>query len=108
MSWAGESAAVKIPVVHGDSNDGDSEGRHPGGVAGLPESPDNGDWESIPNPQVSDHTTPMFPPSIAFLGLVLCIVFFINYFYKNRSKPRRKKPRLKRIPNIYGVKMPGV
>ena len=51
--------------------------------------------------------TPVFP-TIAFLGMALVLVFLLNFFYKSKHKPtRRKKPRLRRTL-FFGTKVPGV
>ena len=78
------------------------------GIRDQPGS-DQSDWDVIAstNSRLSDHM-PVFP-TIAFLGMALVLVFLVNHLYKSKSKPRRKKPRLRRYQNVtYGVKVPGV
>ena len=75
-----------------------------GGMAGAA-----ADWDVISNTnsRLSDHT-PVFP-TIAFLGMALVLVFIINHLYKSKAKPRRKKPRLRKMQNVvYGIRVPGV
>lgn len=81
-------------------------GGAPGAVPGDPDA--NNDWDVISstNSRLSDHT-PVFP-TIAFLGMAFVLVFLLNIVYKNKNKPRRKKPRLRKIAPTFGVKMPGV
>ncbi|XP_062580342.1 membrane-bound transcription factor site-1 protease-like [Saccostrea cucullata] len=48
-------------------------------------------------------------PVLAFIGTGLVLLFLLNQYYRGRSKPRRKKPRLKKFPTmLYGTKGPSV
>lgn len=48
-------------------------------------------------------------PALAFLGTALVILFMLNQYYKGRSKPKRKRPRMKKFHNLmYGYKVPSV
>lgn len=48
-------------------------------------------------------------PALAFLGTALVVLFLLNHWYKGRTKPRRKRPRLKKLQHlIYGTKVPSV
>ena len=38
-----------------------------------------------------------FFPIVAFLGMALVLVFLVNHMYRSKQKPRRKKPRLRRL-----------
>lgn len=46
-------------------------------------------------------------PVLVFLSTVLVIGFLCNHFYKLKSKPKRRRPRIRRFPHVYG-KGPGV
>ena len=48
-------------------------------------------------------------PVLAFIGTGLVLLFLLNQYYRGRSKPRRKRPRLKRIHTLlYGTNGPSV
>lgn len=48
-------------------------------------------------------------PVLAFIGTGLVLLFLLNQYYRGRSKPRRKRPRLKKIHTLlYGTKGPSV
>ncbi|KAK3086362.1 hypothetical protein FSP39_017399 [Pinctada imbricata] len=50
-----------------------------------------------------------FFPVLAFLATGLVLLFILNQYYRTRSKPKRKRPRLKKLHQIiYGNKIPGV
>ena len=48
-------------------------------------------------------------PALAFLGTALVVLFLLNQYYKGKSKPRRKRPRInKKFHTMYGYKVPSV
>jgi hypothetical protein len=48
-------------------------------------------------------------PALAFLATALVVLFLLNQYYKGRSKPKRKRPRMKKFHNLmYGYKVPSV
>lgn len=48
-------------------------------------------------------------PALAFLGTALVVLFMLNQYYKGRSKPKRKRPRMKKFHSlVYGTKVPSV
>uniref|UniRef100_A0A8W8JSW4 Membrane-bound transcription factor site-1 protease n=1 Tax=Magallana gigas TaxID=29159 RepID=A0A8W8JSW4_MAGGI len=48
-------------------------------------------------------------PVLAFIATGLVLLFLLNQYYRGRSKPRRKRPRLKKFHTIlYGTKGPSV
>lgn len=48
-------------------------------------------------------------PVIAFVGTGLVMLFLLNQYYKGKTKPKKKRPRLKKLHHlVYGNKMPGV
>lgn len=48
-------------------------------------------------------------PVLAFIATGLVLLFLLNQYYRGRSKPRRKKPRLKKYHTmLYGTKGPSV
>lgn len=48
-------------------------------------------------------------PVLAFIATGLVLLFLLNQYYRGRSKPRRKRPRLKRFHTmLYGTKGPSV
>ena len=48
-------------------------------------------------------------PALAFLGTALVVLFLVNQYYRGKSKPKRKRPRLKKLHNfVYGYKGPSV
>ncbi|KAL3859602.1 hypothetical protein ACJMK2_009816 [Sinanodonta woodiana] len=48
-------------------------------------------------------------PVLAFVGLTLVVLFCINQYYRGKSKPKRRRPRLKKFHHIiYGTKVPSV
>ena len=48
-------------------------------------------------------------PAVAFIGMLLVLLFLLNQYYKGRSKPKRKRSRMKKLQNvIYGFKHPTV
>ena len=73
-------------------------------------------WDASRRPsswfRFADHLT-MFPV-LAFVGMVLVFGFFLNQLFKRKTRPKRKKPRLKKLQPILvnagnaGVKVPGV
>ena len=74
---------------------------------GIQEQP-GFNWETMPGglPAQARDATPIFPV-IAFIGTMLVLLFLINHMYKAQTKPRRKKPRLKKLYNT-GGRVPGV
>ena len=64
---------------------------------------------SGPNlPQEVDSSTVF--PALAFLGTALVVLFLVNQYYRGKSKPKRKRPRLKKLNNLVygGFKGPSV
>ena len=63
---------------------------------------------SGPNlPQEVDSSTVF--PVLAFLGMALVVLFMVNQYYRGKSKPKRKRPRMKKLHNlVYGYKGPSV
>lgn len=50
-------------------------------------------------------------PALAFLGTALVVLFLLNQYYRGRSKPRRKRPRVKKFTGsgmMYGHRVPSV
>jgi len=80
-------------------------------MAGIQESFGGEDSNPVQSGYLDTPETPGVFPIMAFMGMVLVLVFFVNQLYKSKSKPRRKRPRLKRM-QIHqppqGIKMPGV
>jgi membrane-bound transcription factor site-1 protease len=70
----------------------------------------NAGWEKVPGSQginFQDHLT-MFP-ILAFVAMVLVLGFFLSQLNKGKSKPKRRRPRLRKIQRItYTSNMPGV
>ena len=78
----------------------------PGG--GIKDSPGVG-WEPLPghHTAITDNMVTVFPV-LAFLAVVLVLFFLLNQLYKIRGKPRRKRPRLKKIHHMVYGKVPSV
>ena len=76
---------------------------------GIRDAPGGLNYDVVPG--AGSHlyeSTPVFP-TIAFLGMALVLVFIFNYIYKNKTKPRRKGPRLRKMTRIaIGGKYPSV
>lgn len=48
-------------------------------------------------------------PALAFLGTAFVVLFMLNQYYKSRSKPKRKRPRMKKFNSLmYGSRIPSV
>ena len=83
-----------------------------GNIGGIQES--FGGEDSNSNPQTGYLDAPETPgvfPIMAFMGMVLVLVFIVNHMYNRKSKPRRKRPRLKRMQIQHSqstIKVPGV
>ena len=98
-----EAAHLLAGVGHKDNNQDpikDSIKDQPGFV---PEPHYNGPTF----PQEVDSSTVF--PALAFLGTALVVLFLVNQYYRGKSKPKRKRPRLKKLHHIvYGYKGPSV
>lgn len=93
-------------------------------VLGEKRAPD--DAINIPVPDVPDNPSFIFDPAIraptnsqeldtgtvfpalAFLSTALVLLFLFNQYYKGRSKPKRRRPRLRKLHQMLYGKMPGV
>ncbi len=77
----------------------------------LPQPPDGGglpSWDVVPGSNKHSYQAAPVFPTIAFLGMALVLVFIVNHVYKAKNKPRRKKPRLRKLQFLNYGKMPGV
>ncbi|KAL5022745.1 hypothetical protein ScPMuIL_001900 [Solemya velum] len=84
------------------------------------------DANNIPLPQIQDKSSFIFDPgtitsnhsqeldtgtvfpALAFLSTALVCLFLFNQYYKGRSKPKRRRPRMKKLHQILYGKGPGV
>ena len=72
---------------------------------GLPNEPHYSDRHSVHNSMDGAGVYPV----LAFVGTGLVLLFLLNQYYKGRAKPKKKRPRLKKLHHlVYGNKMPGV
>ncbi|XP_013391143.1 membrane-bound transcription factor site-1 protease-like [Lingula anatina] len=88
---------VNLPLVN-PAGEG-----HPQGIRDSPA----GTWEKLKasNPRTPDGATVY--PYLAFMGTALVLLFVVNHMYKNKTRPRRKKPpRLRKM--LFGGRVPGV
>lgn len=80
---------------------------HIGGIKDRPGYPADA---QISGPQlIQDHSN--FFPVLAFLGTGLVILFLLNQYYRSKSRPKRKRPKMRKpLHNTShsGPKMPGV
>lgn len=89
-------------------------GGHKGGLLVEPESamkdePSHVDDKSSGISYTKDVDTSTVFPALAFLGTALVVLFMLNQYYKGRSKPKRKRPRMKKFHGLmYGTKVPSV
>lgn len=80
------------------------------GLRGGADDSSNEAWDLLPNTNSRMYGgTPVVFPTIAFLGMAIVLVYLVRIIYKNKTKPRRRRPKLRRFHNVtYGVKVPGV
>ncbi|XP_052230878.1 membrane-bound transcription factor site-1 protease-like [Dreissena polymorpha] len=77
---------VPLPIGKGDLPDIEAEVKH------VPEDTDTG----LPH---KTERASVFP-ALAFLGAALVLLFMLNQLYKKRTKPKRKRPRLKNYSRL--------
>lgn len=98
QAWDVDQAEALLPVV---------PKHEPIEVPGIRES--RVPWDAAPGTQTVTPDTSGFFPAMAFIGMLLVLIFFLNHMYKCRTKPKRKKPpRLRRIQQSVYTRVPGV
>lgn len=79
-------------------------------ISGIKDRPGYPADAQISGPQlVQDHSN--FFPVLAFLGTGLVILFLLNQYYRSKSRPKRKRPKMRKSlhnTSHSGPKMPGV
>ncbi|KAL4234848.1 Membrane-bound transcription factor site-1 protease [Mactra antiquata] len=78
--------------------------------SGIKQSPSEIEEEkSVKESFSTDINTTTVFPVLAFLGTALVVLFMLNMYYKGKSKPKRKRPRMKKFQGLmYGYKGPSV
>ncbi|XP_069113191.1 membrane-bound transcription factor site-1 protease-like [Argopecten irradians] len=100
------STGLDIPVPPGiDRRDGDL-------MPNIGIVKDSGGFQADPlmKPanQLQDVDSNSVFPVVAFVATGLVILFLLNQYYKSRSKPKKRRPRLKKFHQIFTGKVPSV
>lgn len=58
--------------------------------------------------EIQDVDTNNVFPVVAFVATGLVLLFLLNQYYKSRSKPKKRRPRLKKFHQLFTGKVPSV
>ncbi|KAJ8303462.1 hypothetical protein KUTeg_019858 [Tegillarca granosa] len=71
-------------------------------VLGIKEKPGFPDDPQLKGSKlISDVDSASVFPVVAFVGTGLVLLFLLNQYYKSKSKPKRKRPRIKKPHHIF-------
>lgn len=103
------STGLDIPIPIGiDRHDSELMPNVPGIVKETGVFPQGVDLQMKRANEIQDVDTNNVFPVVAFVATGLVLLFLLNQYYKSRSKPKKRRPRLKKFHQLFTGKVPSV